>query len=131
MLPLTTPRRVKKLVRNLERRGFSVETNEPPGVLFGSDFLVLRSSGVEVTILFDQGKWEIWVGGLGLPREPISLWKAFIEETEGRIGTQDFEGECDYLESHLDEIVAALAPQVVAKTRESLLRKRREAGLGS
>lgn len=119
MLALTTPRRVKKLVRDLERRGFSVETNEPPGLLFGSDFVVVRSSGVEVTILFDQGKWEIWVGGLGLAREPISLWKAFIEETEGRIGIRDFEGECDYLESHLDEIIAALAPQVVAKTKES------------
>jgi hypothetical protein len=127
MLALTTPRRVKKLVRNLEHRGFSLETNEPRSLLFGNDFMVLRSSGTKVTILFDQGMWEVWVGGPGLAREPMSLWKAHIENTESRIEIQDIEWQCDYLERHLDEIEAALAPQVTGKTRESLSRRRREA----
>ena len=128
MLPLLMPRRARRLIRGLKQKGFSLEKTDASGRPLPKGAILLRSSlGLETLIFRERGVWEVWAGAPEVGHKPVIIWKAYVEDLEGRNGIQGIEWQCDYLESHLEDIERAVAVSERARTKECLKKKTEEA----
>ena len=129
MVSPLAPRRLRKLVRHLRRRGFSVRISEPRHALFGPRRMLLESKRVDVWVMWDRG-WYVYAGAYGVTPAAMNVWRACLEQTEVRSVREGpgwrLEWQFDYLDDHLEAMETALAPERLVETKRCLAEKQRD-----
>jgi hypothetical protein len=121
-----TPQCVLDIIAYLQERGFGLVVNEPPTPSFGDRRMVLSNSALDIWIVRDRSDWSIYVGRTG-HGDSLYVWKACLEGTEVRVGTDGIEWETDFIRRYLETMEEALSPGRALETELCLKTKREDA----
>jgi hypothetical protein len=125
-IPEPPPEAVVGFLAWLQGQGFRLVSDSYYPESFGNRIIVFERLPMEISILLDRSIWSIEIGGPGLSRQAMDVWKACINQIEVRIEPDEVEWECDFLKQHLDDIRRALAPQALKATKACLDQKGEE-----